>query len=175
MYLNKDCKDSVKLCSANISNISIAENEKSLLYLQGGTLYKVSKFGPDREVTVLYEGDAYITGYKASSDLSDIYVVTDDSEMYYVKSKNKLTKISNDFTDADDMALNESSGTIFYIEDDNLYSAGKNGKKKDLVMENVDTVVAFADGILFGTADEDERGIYYIGKKDPVKMYSSED
>ena len=42
-------------------------------------------------------------------------------------------------------------------------------------MENVDTVVAFADGILFGTADEDERGIYYIGKKDPVKMYSSED
>ena len=126
-------------------------------------------------VTTLYEGDEYIKDFTASSDLSDIYVVTDEGEMYYVKSKNKLTKISNDFANADKMAFNESTGTIFYIEDNNLYSAGKNGKKKDLVMESVREVGSFADGVLFLSDVEDEKAIYYMKKKDPVKIYSTED
>ena len=170
-YLNKDGKDSAKLCDADgISNITVAQNGKSLIYLKDGKLYKITKFGADREETELYEGDVYINGYVAGRDLSNIYVVSDEAELYYCKSKKKLVKISNDFANRNNMAYNEASKTIFYIEDENLYSAGKSGKKKELVAENVTDVVNYADGILYMVTEDGVNSYYYVKKGEPVKI-----
>lgn len=170
-YLNKDGKDSAKLCDADgISKITVAQNGKSLIYLKDGKLYKITKFGADREETELYEGDVYINGYVAGRDLSNIYVVSDEAELYYCKSKKKLVKISNDFANRNNMAYNEASKTIFYIEDENLYSAGKSGKKKELVAENVTDVVNYADGILYMVTEDGVNSYYYVKKGEPVKI-----
>lgn len=170
-YLNKDGKDSAKLCDADgISKITVAQNGKSLIYLKDGKLYKITKFGADREETELYEGDVYINGYVASKDLSDIYVVSDEAELYYCKSKKKLVKISNDFADKNDMAYNEAAKTIFYIEDGNLYSSGKNGKKKELVAESVTDVVNYANGILYRVTEDGANSYYYVKKGEPAKI-----
>lgn len=170
-YLNKDGHDSVKLCDADgISKITVAQNGKSLIYLKDGKLYKITKFGADREETELYEGDVYINGYVASRDLSDIYVVSDEAELYYCKSKKKLVKISNDFADKNDMAYNEAAKTIFYIEDGNLYSSGKNGKKKELVAESVTDVVNYANGILYRVTEDGANSYYYVKKGEPAKI-----
>ena len=170
-YLNKDGKDSAKLCDADgISKITVAQNGKSLIYLKDGKLYKITKFGADREETELYEGDVYINGYVASKDLSDIYVVSDEAELYYCKSKKKLVKISNDFADKNNMAYNEASKTIFYIEDGNLYSSGKNGKKKELVAESVTDIANYADGIFYMVTEDGVSSCYYVKKGESVKI-----
>ncbi len=170
-YLNKDGKDSAKLCDADgISKITVAQNGKSLIYLKDGKLYKITKFGADREETELYEGDVYINGYVANKDLSDIYVVSDEAELYYCKSKKKLVKISNDFADKNDMAYNEAAKTIFYIEDGNLYSSGKNGKKKELVAESVTDIANYANGILYMVTEDGVNSCYYVKKGEPAKI-----
>ncbi len=170
-YLNKDGKDSAKLCDADgISKITVAQNGKSLIYLKDGKLYKITKFGADREETELYEGDVYINGYVASKDLSDIYVVSDEAELYYCKSKKKLVKISNDFADKNNMAYNEASKTIFYIEDGNIYSSGKNGKKKELVAESVTDIANYADGIFYMVTEDGVSSCYYVKKGESVKI-----
>ena len=170
-YLNKDGHDSVKLCDADgISKITVAQNGKSLIYLKDGKLYKITKFGADREETELYEGDVYINGYVASRDLSDIYVVSDEAELYYCKSKKKLVKISNDFADRNNMAYNEAAKTIFYIEDGNLYSSGKSGKKKELVAERVTDIANYANGILYRVTEDGVNSCYYVKKGEPAKI-----
>ncbi len=170
-YLNKDGKDSAKLCDADgISKITVAQNGKSLIYLKDGKLYKITKFGADREETELYEGDVYINGYVASKDLSDIYVVSDEAELYYCKSKKKLVKISNDFADKNNMAYNEAAKTIFYIEDGNLYSSSKNGKKKELVAESVTDIENYADGIFYMVTEDGVYSCYYVKKGEPAKI-----
>ncbi len=171
-YLNKDGKDSAKLCDADgISKITVAQNGKSLIYLKDGKLYKITKFGADREETELYEGDVYINDYVSSRDLSDLYVVGDEAELYYCKSKKKLVKISNDFADRNNMAYNEAAKTIFYIEDGNLYSSGKNGKKKELVAESVTDIASYANGILYMVTEDGVNSCYYVKKGEPTKIF----
>ena len=106
----------------------------------------------------------------ASKDLSDIYVVSDEAELYYCKSKKKLVKISNDFADKNNMAYNEASKTIFYIEDGNLYSSGKNGKKKELVAESVTDIANYADGIFYMVTEDGVSSCYYVKKGESVKI-----
>lgn len=170
-YLSKDGHDSAKLCSAeDIKKITVAENGKSLIYLKDGKMYKVTNFGIDREETELYEGEETILSYRASRNLSEVYVMTADAELCYCKGKKKLVRISNDFTDGNDMAYNEAAKTIFYIEDNNLYSADKSGKKKNLIAENVTGLDSYADGIVYRTNEDGDTAYYYVKKGDSVKL-----
>ena len=126
----------------------------------------------DPKLVCQYEDD--ITYAIASDDLSQIYVVTEEDELYYVKSASKLERISNDFNYKKyRIAYNESAKMIYYVEDGDLYSAGKTAKSKKLVMEDITNVMALGDGIVF--ANDDEYTMYYVGKKEPIVIYEESD
>lgn len=107
----------------------------------------------------------------ASGDLSKIYLITDEDELYYYKSQKKIEKISNDFTyDYDNIAYSESQKKIFYIEDDDLYSATTSSKSKTVVKPEVESVSSMQDGVVFSTYDDGTTTMYYLEKKDPVTL-----
>lgn len=172
-WLNKTGTDSVKVCDSDMV-AAIAADGKSLLALNKGALYKFNSFSENMDPKLVCQYEDDITYVIASDDLSQIYVVTEEDELYYVKSASKLERISNDFNyKTYRIAYNESAKMIYYVEDGDLYSAGKTAKSKKLVMEDSTNVMALGDGIVF--AVDDEYTMYYVGKKEPIVIYEESD
>lgn len=166
-WLNDKGTDAVKIVNSSyLDSYQLSEDGKSLLYIRSGELCKISKFDEDMKSTTLYD-DQYLTHFVASGDLSKIYLITDEDELYYYKSQKKIEKISNDFTyEYDNIAYNESQKKIFYIEDDDLYSATTSSKSKTVVKPEVESVTSMLDGIVFSTYDDGTTTMYYLEKRD---------
>ncbi len=172
-WLNDKGTDAIKVVNSDyLDTIQLSEDGKSLLYIRNGELCKISKFNEDMKSTTLYD-DEYLKHFVASGDLSKIYLITDEDELYYYKSQKKIEKISNDFTyDYDNIAYNESQKKIFYIEDGDLYSATTTSKSKKVVRSEVQSVCSWLDGVVYSMYDDGTTTGYYLEKKDnPFLLY----
>lgn len=168
-WLNSKGSDTVKIANTYVYQIS--ENGKSILYQNGGTLYKISKFGEDMDPKVVYD-DEFADWFVASADLSKIYIIIDD-ELYYVKSEKKTERITNDLSDYGyrTVAYNDSMNKVFFIEDDTLYYAGTTAKSKTEVEEDVDAVDWVPGGIFFTVTEDGETTCYFMKNKEAIELY----
>ena len=125
------------------------------------------------EAELLYD-EEYVDYVTASDNLSKIYIVVGDEELFYLKGKNKTERITNDLSTDDYysyvIAYNEDMKKIFFIENDTLCYAGTNSKSKVKVWEDVDDVERFLNMILFTTTEDDVVNVYYMNGKEPVKI-----
>ena len=172
MWLNKKGDEAIEICnSTNLYQLS--EDGKSILYVEGGDLYKIKKLSDDMEAILVCD-EMYVEDFAASDDLSKIYVASDD-ELHYVKGENKFEEITNDLTESYYgyyIAYNEAMGKIFFIEDDTLCYAGTKEKSVEEVEEDVNGLNEYRDGILFTIEDEDDYSYtyYYMDSKEVIEL-----
>ncbi len=167
-WLNEEGTESVKLSPWYQS--VIAADGKSLIYVEDGQLYKIPKFGMSIERKNLYSGDEYLYYVISNDKLSQFYVITENGDLSYVKNSKKLETISEDFVyNGDNIAYNEAMGKICYIENNNLYSAGKKEKSKELIVEDCVGIFPYGDGVVFGAGDNAKT--FYMEKKSPIIVY----
>lgn len=169
-WLNSKGTDSVKIASTYTYQISA--DGKSILYQNGKTIYKISKFGEDMNPKVVYD-EEYVDRFVASEDLSKVYIIIDD-ELFYVKSEKKTERITNDLSDYGyrTVAYNDSMSKIFFIERDTLYYADTTAKSKTEVADDVDGVDSFPAGIIYTVTEDGETTCYYINNKEAVELYT---
>ena len=172
-WINEEGTDSVRI-SSNASEYQLSKDGKSLLYIERGELYRIKKLNEEMKAELLYDKD-YLYGMTASDNLSTIYFWTDEDELYYYKGKNKAERLSIDFDSLNGgiCAYNEATKEIFYIEDGDLYKAGKTSKSVTLVAEDAMGVFSLLDGVLYGTEDRDEAILYYY-EKNPIELFHEE-
>lgn len=169
-WLNNDGTDAVKIPHGDTYSYQIAADGKSILYQDGRTLYKISKFGEEMEPKIVYN-DEYADYFAASADLSKVYVVFDD-ELHYVKGEKKTERITNDLSEYSVVAYNESMNKVFFIERDTLYCAGTTAKSKTEVADDVDYIVWFLGGVAYTVTNGDETTYYYMDNKEPIELYT---
>ncbi|MCH5270655.1 MAG: zinc ribbon domain-containing protein [Lachnospiraceae bacterium] len=169
-WLNSKGTDTVKIASTYTYQISA--DGKSIIYQNGKTIYKISKFSEDMEPKVVYN-EEYVDRFVASADLSKVYVIIDD-ELFYVKSEKKTERITNDLSDYGyrTVAYNDSMDKIFFIERDTLYYAGTTAKSKTEVADEVDGVDSFPAGVLYTITEDDETTCYYMKNKEAIELYT---
>jgi uncharacterized Zn finger protein (UPF0148 family) len=171
MWVNKKASDMVKI-DGDVSSIWMSEDCSSVVYVSNEKVYKVSKFKANMEPKLLYD-DEDISSITASADLKKIYAYSyNDDTLYYIKSKNKAVKISED---VDNYAFNEKDGKIYYVSDEDLYSAktSSSSSKKVSVDGDAYYVGAVLNGVVAYTSDGGEYICYYIGKK-PVQVFEED-
>lgn len=169
-WLNSKGTDSVKI--ATTYTYQISADGKSIIYQNGKTIYKISKFSEDMNPKVVYN-EEYVDRFLASADLSKVYVIIDD-ELYYVKGEKKTERITNDLSDNGyrAAAYNDSMGKIFFIERDTLYYADTTAKSKTEVADDVDGVDSFPAGIIYTVTEDDEITCYYLKNKEAIELYT---
>lgn len=171
MWVNKKATDMVKI-DGDISDWRMSDDGSAIVYVSNEKVYKVSKFKENMTPKLLYE-DEDISSLAVSGDLKKIYAYSDDDNtVYYIKGKNKAEKISED---VDSFAYNETDGKIYYVTDEELYSAKKSSssKKKVSVDGDVYYVYSTLNGVAAYASDSGDSICYYIGKK-PVQVYEEE-
>lgn len=171
-WLNDKGTDTIKICST-IYDYKLSADGKSILFIKSGDLYRIKKIGNNMEAELLYD-EEYVDYVTASDNLSKIYIVVGDEELFYLKGKNKTERITNDLSTDDYysyvIAYNEDMKKIFFIENDTLCYAGTNSKSKVKVWDDVDDVERFLNMILFTTTEDDVVNVYYMNGKEPVKI-----
>lgn len=163
----------------------ISENGKSLVYIKNGRLYRMDKISSNATSEELATSmDFYVSNVYASDDLKDIYVVTDDDELYYINSREKATKLYDDkFKNVcvmDDILYfigdyGNSTGTGY------LFCSDGGSKPKKIVstddVNNLYGISAYIDNatnqaVLFFTQEDTVNTI--TGTKNPKKLYTIE-
>lgn len=173
-WINEEGTDCVRI-SYGASGYQLSKDGKSLLYIDGGDLYRIKKLNEEMKAELLYDKD-YLYGMTASDNLSTIYFWTDENELYYYKGKNKAERLSIDFISwlgSNYCAYNEATKEIFYVEDGDLYKAGKTSKSVKLVAEDAAGVFSLLDGVLYGIDNGDEYIVYYY-EKNPIELIREE-
>jgi len=107
----------------------LANDEKTLFYLSSGSVYKIDGTKSNAEPTMLVDGD--VKRFDAIGNGSAVYYVNFDDELFYQKGKGKPTFIG-DVQNSNGFATYDRDGTVFFLNDGELYSA-KGGGKASLV------------------------------------------
>lgn len=164
--------DGYKIMSS-YDDCRLAADEKSLIYLDDGELYKIEKFGEDMDKELLFD-DEYVDDFFVSDDLSKVYVVIDE-ELHYVKKKNKTELITDELYDTFfSVKYDNKEDKIFFIEEEDLVVAKTNGKSKEKVDEKVEYVYGNFNITIYIKVDEEtELESYYIIKDgEPIKLFA---
>ena len=167
VWLSRDGSETTKVTS-KYDDYAVSEDGRTLVYVNKGSLYKAEKFSANAEPKQLCE-DQEAIGIVASSDLSRIYLITEDKELYYYRDKKHVIKISNDLESRWEVAYNETDQRVYFIDNDDLYSAATNNKKKK-VESDVEEVDSNGDFVVYSVDDGDT--IYLLTKNGAKKIYS---
>jgi len=111
------------------STAELADDGKTIFYLNSGSVYKIDGLATDRQAEKIIEAD--VSMFNALGNGSAIYFINYDDELYYQKGKGKPVFIDDDL-DSSGFAVYNKEDIVFYISDGELYST-KGGAKASLV------------------------------------------
>lgn len=148
------------------------------MYLNGSSLFLVKNIEDGKAEQLTEDEVKYVT---CSGDLKEIYYVTEDDELYYL-NRGKPVLLSDDVKDEEDavaVRYSERFGGVCFIEDDDLYFAGKSDRSRELLYEDVESLSSYYAGNSFYTEEETESGsstykssTYWMADKDTfIKMW----
>jgi hypothetical protein len=170
-WINKKGTDSVKFAS-DVYDYQIAEDGKSLIYInKKEELYKVTKFGTKMDEGKLLYDDEDVYGIAASADLSKVYLTNDEGELCYLKKQNKVEVLSDDY---DGYAYCESSGKLYYIEDEELYSVTTKAKSKKKVADDVSYIYSAGEYALYAVYDGSDASVVLINGSKEYVIYEDD-
>lgn len=178
-WLNEDGTNAVTIASDS-RGYMLSEDGNSILYLEGGILYRIDAFGEEMKPTVVSE-EPNIDYFTASSDLSKIYIAK-GHDLYYVKSLNELVLLSHDLKHIrfhnvippynNSLAYDNTSGKIYFLENSTLYQADTTEDSKTIVAENVSRLTLLPGYVSYISNEDAESVLYYLYNGEATEIYT---
>ena len=171
IWLDKEGLQPVNIASGDV-DYEVSEDGRTMVYLSDGSLYQVHDVSADTEAELLYEGLA-ATELVASADLSHIYLITKDNELYHYHDSGHVTELSDDLQSDWGLAAaySEIDKKIYFIEDGTLYCASATDNKKQ-VAQDVQSVFADNGSVMYYMNSKEESAYYLVTKHGAVKIFS---
>ena len=111
-----DSKGESKKVTSSFDGMAMAADGASMIYLKNGDLVKVTNLAKGTEEDLTDEGD--ILSFQAAGDLSVVYYLNRDGELYYQKGSGKPVEVGDD---VDSFLMVPNSKTCAGISDGQLF------------------------------------------------------
>ena len=111
-----DSKGESKKITSDFDGFALSESGSNLIYLKKGDLVKVTNLAKGTEEDLTDEGD--ILSFQAAGDLSVVYYLNRDGELYYQKGSGKPVEVGDD---VDSFLMVPNSKTCAGISDGQLF------------------------------------------------------
>ena len=111
-----DSKGESKKITSDFDGFALSESGSNLIYLKKGDLVKVTNLAKGTEEDLTDEGD--ILSFQAVGDLSVVYYLNRDGELYYQKGSGKPVEVGDD---VDSFLMVPNSKTCAGISDGQLF------------------------------------------------------
>ena len=132
-----DSKGESKKITSDFDGFALSESGSNLIYLKKGDLVKVTNLakGTEEDLT----DDAEIRAFQATRDLSAVYYLNQDGELYYQKGSGKSVEIGDD---VDSFLMAPDGKTCVGISDGQLFVS--TGGKSTSTPHDLDDVTSFS-------------------------------
>jgi len=160
-------KETEKL-SNYLRQYQMSENGKSMLYQDGGELILIEDIAKSRDGERVAFGLYNTEGFEASADLEEIYYYNQEEDELCYNKKGEGVRIADD---AENFLYSDKFGVVYYIEDDELFFAGKTAKSKKIVCGEKVTSVFELNGNVYFTFVEDD--VYSVMKMKSKAKYET--
>lgn len=146
--------------TSDYSRYTLSDDGSAILYTTSeGKLRKVSKLNGKMKTQDLFDKEIVVE-YFASNDLSKIYVLTGEKNLYYLGNAKKQVLICDGQSSLETAVFNHADKRIYYLADGVLFSAAK--KKGSVKVETEEAGTLFGQdylGVIYTSRDEKE--LYY--------------
>lgn len=174
-YFVSDKGEETEKLSSYLRQYQMSENGKSMLYQDGGELVLISDFTDSRDGERVAFGLYNVENFSASDDLEEIYYYNYEEDELCYNKKGEGAHIADD---AETFLYSDKYGVVYYIEDDELFYAGKTAKSKKIVCgEEVTSVFELNGNVYFTFVEDDVYSVMKMkskGKYETVFEYEAE-
>ena len=174
-YFVSDKGEETEKLSSYLRQYQMSENGKSMLYQDGGELVLISDLTDSRDGERVAFGLYNVENFSASDDLEEIYYYNYEEDELCYNKKGEGAHIADD---AETFLYSDKYGVVYYIEDDELFYAGKTAKSKKIVCgEEVTSVFELNGNVYFTFVEDDVYSVMKMkskGKYETVFEYEAE-
>jgi len=167
-YYVFDKGEETEKLSSYLRQYQMSENGKSMLYQDGGELILIEDIAKSRDGQRVAFGLYNTEGFEASADLKEIYYYNNEEDELCYNKKGEGVHIADD---AETYLYSDKFGVVYYIEDDELFYAGKTAKSKKIVCGEKVTSVFVLNGDVYFTFVEDD--VYSVMKMKSKAKYET--
>ena len=167
-YYVFDKGEETEKLSSYLRQYQMSENGKSMLYQDGGELILMEDITKSRDGERVAFGLYNTEGFEASADLKEIYYYNNEEDELCYNKKGEGVHIADD---AETYLYSDKFGVVYYIEDDELFYAGKTAKSKKIVCGEKVTSVFVLNGDVYFTFVEDD--VYSVMKMKSKAKYET--
>ena len=167
-YYVFDKGEETEKLSNYLRQYQMSVNGKSMLYQDGGELILMEDITKSRDGERVAFGLYNTEGFEASADLKDIYYYNNEDDELCYNKKGEGVHIADD---AETYLYSDKYGVVYYIEDDELFYAGKTAKSKKIVCGEKVTSVFVLNGDVYFTFVEDD--VYSVMKMKSKAKYET--
>ena len=167
-YYVFDKGEETEKLSSYLRQYQMSENGKSMLYQDGGELILIEDIAKSRDGERVAFGLYNTEGFEASADLKEIYYYNNEEDELCYNKKGEGVHIADD---AETYLYSDKFGVVYYIEDDELFYAGKTAKSKKIVCGEKVTSVFVLNGDVYFTFVEDD--VYSVMKMKSKAKYET--
>ncbi len=175
-YFVFDKGEETEKLSSYLRQYQMSENGKSMLYQDGGELILIEDMAKSRDGQRVAYGLYNVEKFTASADLEDIYYYNYEEDELCYNKKGEGVHIADD---AENFLYSDKYGVVYYIEDDELFYAGKTAKSKKIVCgEEVTSVFELNGNVYFTFLEDDVYSVMKMkskGKYETVFEYEADD
>jgi len=134
-------------------DIGFTNDSKSAMYLDKDDIMYLKDTRGDEEAEKLIDDvwEMYV-----SHDLKHLYYLTEDEELYLYKKKLPV-RITDE---PDDIAMDRSSGVLYYLLDEEVYKVDGKDNEKVALEYDIEELYEY-NNIIYAVAYEDDMEIYY--------------
>lgn len=168
-YLGKNFA-SEKVASG-LSHYACASNNKSLVYTDGGDIWKVTDFANGGKPTkILNSGEAWAV--YGAGNLEHVYYLTYDDELYYLNGK-KGKKLADD---VEEIYVSSNGKYCYYVVDnEEVYCSTEGGKGKKIVAADEAYFDTYGDRVYVFTEEDDVYTMYLMNGSKKKEVLSREE
>lgn len=174
-YFVSDKGEETEKLSSYLRQYQMSDNGKSMLYQDGGELILISDLANSRDGERVAFGLYNVENFSASDDLEEIYYYNYEEDELCYNKKGEGVHLADD---AETFLYSDKYGVVYYIEDDELFYAGKTAKSKKIVCgEEVTSVFELNGNVYFTFVEDDVYSVMKMkskGKYETVFEYEAE-
>lgn len=137
VWFNKKGTDSETIAK-DINGALITNDGRSVIYMdKRDRLFTLMNVSGKLEPTQL-ECSFEVEDVAVSNDLKNIYLASEDYELYYVKKADEFVRITNNLDEYTEIEFADNDGKVYFIENGDLYCATTNAKSKQRVKSDIE-------------------------------------
>lgn len=157
-YVGKGADSRVLAKDVSDTAYAFSDDGRRLAYIKDGEVFYLANTTAGKRAEQLFDDEPFVR-LDASADLKSLYLLTEDSELFYATPGGELTSVCDDVTS---FVVDPYTGACYVLtKDGKLYRLHKDAKRERVDAEGEVAQISYFDGTMCYRVDDSSASDWY--------------